>query len=233
LNAGTLPQRAYAGVLYDLDGTLLDTAADIMLALNRALAEVGWQPMAESDVRQMIGRGGTVLVERTAEAQGRRLDQAACTALVDRFYEHYGLLESTHEAVAEPYPGVEETVRRLHAAGLRTAVVTNKQHRFAVELMERLGLDRYVDLIVGGDTCERRKPDPQPLLHACSRLGIDPARTLSVGDSINDVRAARGAGIPVVCVTYGYNEGQDPHLLPCDAFIDNFTELPALLRISG
>lgn len=233
MSAGSLPQRAYEGVLYDLDGTLLDTAADIMLALNRALVEVGWQPMIEADVRRMIGRGGAVLVQRTAESQGRGLDEAACTALVDRFYEHYGLLESTHEAAAEPYPGVADTVRRLHAAGLRTAVVTNKQHRFAVDLMQRLQLNRYLDLIVGGDTCEHRKPDPQPLLYACSQLGIAPSCTLSVGDSINDVLAARGAGIPVVCVTYGYNEGQDPHLLPCDAFIDNFSELPALLRVAS
>lgn len=233
MSAAGLPKRAYAGVLYDLDGTMLDTAADIMLALNRALAEVGWHPMVEVDVRRMIGRGGTALVERTAEAQGRNLDEAATTRLVDRFYDHYGLLESTHEAVAEPYPGVAETVRQLRAAGLRGAVVTNKQHRFAVELMQRLKLDSCLDLIVGGDTCERRKPDPQPLLHACAQLGIDPSNTLSVGDSINDVRAARSAGIPIVCVTYGYNEGQDPHLLPCDAFIDSFTELPALLRLSS
>ena len=219
-------------MLYDLDGTLLDTAADIMLALNRMLAEYGWDSMGESDVRRMIGRGGHALVERTAEAQERAPDQAALTAMVDRFYHHYGLLEQTHEAIAQPYPGVVEGVKRLHAAGLRSAIVTNKQHRFAVELMQRLKLEHYFDLIVGGDTCERRKPDPQPLLYACAQLGLDRQQTVSVGDSTNDVQAARAAGIPVVCVTYGYNEGQDPHVLPCDAFIDSFAELPALLRLS-
>ncbi len=218
-------------MLYDLDGTLLDTAADIMLALNRMLTEYGWNAMDETDVRRMIGRGGQVLVERTAESQQRVLDHAELTAMVDRFYHHYGLLEQTHEAVAQPYPGVVEGIQRLHAAGLRTAIVTNKQHRFAVELMQRLQLERYLDLIVGGDTCERRKPDPQPLLYACAQLGIDRLQTVSVGDSTNDVQAARAAGIPVVCVTWGYNEGQDPRELPADAFIDSFTELPALLRL--
>ena len=218
-------------MLYDLDGTLLDTAADIMLALNRMLVEYHWRAMNESEVRRMIGRGGQVLVERTAEAQQRVLDSAELTAMVDRFYHHYGLLEQQHEALAQPYPGVVEGIRRLHAAGLRSAVVTNKQYRFAVELMQRLRLERYLDLIVGGDTCERRKPDPQPLLYACAQLGVDPLHTVSVGDSTNDVQAARTAGIAVVCVTWGYNEGQDPRQLPADAFIDSFSELPALLRV--
>jgi len=218
-------------VLYDLDGTLLDTAADIMLALNRALAEHGWQPMAESDVRRMIGRGGLVLVERAAQAQGRTLDERTRTSLVERFFHHYGTLEERREAVAQPYPGVLEGVRRLHAAGLRAAVVTNKQHRFAVDLIGRLDMSHYFDAIVGGDTCERRKPDPQPLRFACDSMRLDPAQVVSVGDSINDVKAARAAGIAIVCVTYGYNEGQDPRSLPCDAFIDSFTELPALLRL--
>lgn len=220
-----------AGVLYDLDGTLLDTATDITLALNRALAEYGWQPMAERDVRRMIGRGGQVLVERAAQAQQRALDERTRAALVERFFHHYGSLEETHEAVAQPYPGVIAGVQRLKAAGLRSAVVTNKQHRFAVELLQRLDLSRYIDVVVGGDSCERRKPDPLPLRFACESLRIEPTQAVSIGDSINDVQAARAAGIPIICVTYGYNEGQDPRSLPCDAFIDSFTELPALLRL--
>jgi phosphoglycolate phosphatase len=96
-------------------------------------------------------------------------------------------------------------------------------------LLERLGLSRWLDLIVGGDSCERRKPDPQPLLFACDSLGLPPAQALMVGDSINDLKAARAAGIAVICVTYGYNEGQDPRSLPSDAWIDGMDELPALL----
>jgi phosphoglycolate phosphatase len=221
----------FAGVLYDLDGTLLDTAADITLALNRALAEQGWDAMEEGDIRHMIGRGGPLLVERAAQAQRRELDQRTRAVLVERFFHHYGLLEPTHQAVAQPYPGVVEGVKRLNAAGLRSAVVTNKQHRFAVDLLQRLDLSRYIDVVVGGDTCERRKPDPQPLLFACESMRVDKSKVVSIGDSTNDVQAARAAEIPIVCVTYGYNEGQDPRALPCDAFIDSFTELPALLRL--
>ena len=208
---------------------MLDTAADIALALNRALTEYGWEILPESDVRLMIGRGGQVLVERAAQLQRRTLGKAQLSEIVDRFYEHYGELEARNEAVAQPYPGVVSTLQRLRAAGLRSGVVTNKLHRFAVELFDRLELRDSIDLIVGGDTCERRKPDPQPLLHACSTLGLAPGQTLMVGDSINDVLAARAAGIPVICVTYGYNEGQDPRSLPCDGWIDRLDELPALI----
>lgn len=232
MSASSLASRRYAGVLYDLDGTLLDTAADITLALNRALAEQGWDPLPESEVRGMIGRGGYVLVDRAAQARQRTLDEAARGTLVERFFHHYGRLEETHEARAQPYPGVLEGVGALHAAGVRAAVVTNKQHRFATDLLQRLELDRYIELVVGGDTCERRKPDPMPLQHACTALGISVTEVVSVGDSTNDVQAARAAGIPVVCVTYGYNEGRDPRSLPADLFIDDFRELPRLLGLS-
>ncbi len=216
-------------MLYDLDGTLLDTAADLTLALNRTLGECGWEPIGEPQVRQMIGSGGQVLIERAASSQHRRLDPASRERLVERFYEHYGAVEECGESVALPYPGALEALQRLEQAGLRNAVVTNKQHRFAVDLLERLGLSRWIDLIVGGDSCERRKPDPQPLLFACERLCLEPARALMVGDSINDLQDARGAGMPICCVTYGYNEGQDPRSLPCDAWIDRLEELPGLL----
>jgi phosphoglycolate phosphatase len=216
-------------VLFDLDGTLLDTAADIALALNRTLAEYGWSPAAQEDVRQMIGRGSPILIARTAAAQGRTLDEALQAAMVERFFHHYGALQERNEFAALPYPGVREALRYLHEAGLRTGVVTNKQQRFAHGLLELLGLIAWVDVVVGGDSCERRKPDPQPLLFACERLGVPPARTLMVGDSINDVKAARGANIAVVCVPYGYNEGQDPRELPCDALIDTLADLPGLL----
>jgi phosphoglycolate phosphatase len=222
-----------SGVLFDLDGTLLDTAADITLAINRAVTEYGWSTMAESDVRGMIGRGGQVLVERAAQAQQRPLDDSTKASIVERFFHHYGELEERNESTAQPYPGAMVALQRVHVAGLRTGVITNKQRRFAVALLERLGLSRWLDLIVGGDSCERRKPDPQPLLFACESLRMPAPQALMVGDSINDVQAARAAGIAIICVTYGYNEGQDPRSLPCDAWIDSLAELPALLLPAG
>jgi phosphoglycolate phosphatase len=216
-------------VLFDLDGTLLDTAADITLAINRALAHYGWTLLAEAEVRRMIGRGGQALVERAASAQQRTLDEATKDDMVECFFHHYGALEDKGESSAQPYPGVMDALQRLHQAGLRNAVITNKQRRFAVALLERLGLGRWLDLIVGGDSCERRKPDPQPLQFACESLRLAESQVVMVGDSINDVQAARAAGIAIVCVTYGYNEGQDPRTLPCDAWIDSMAELPELL----
>jgi len=216
-------------VLFDLDGTLLDTAADIGLALNRATAEYGWAPLSEKDVRLMVGRGSPVLIERAAAALGHAPDAPTRAALVERFFHHYGALQEFDEYAARPYPGAAQSLRRLHEAGLRTAVVTNKQQRFAEGLLERLHLSGDIDLVVGGEACERRKPDPQPLLFACQSLEVPASRTLMVGDSINDVQAARAAGMPIICVPYGYNEGRDPHSLECDALIDTLAELPALL----
>ena len=216
-------------VLFDLDGTLLDTAGDIHIALNRTLAERRWESLSENDVRRMIGRGAPMLIERAAAAQGRKLDEATSGAMVERFFHHYGALQENEEFGAQPYPGASEALRVLHDAGLRTAVVTNKQERFANGLLRRLHLRQWIDLVVGGDSCERRKPDPQPLLFACERLQAPPSRTLMVGDSINDVKAARAARIPVICVPYGYNEGNDPRDLPCDALIEGLSQLPPLL----
>lgn len=222
--------RPLKGVLFDLDGTLLDTASDIARALNSALAERGIAAFPVADVILMVGRGSPVLIERATAARGRTLPETERAAMLERFFHYYGELEESGESEAVPYTGAAEALRRLHDAGARVAVVTNKHHRFAAALMQGLKLSPWIDLIVGGDTCERRKPDPQPLLFACTSLGISPSEALMVGDSINDVGAARAARIPVVCVPYGYNEGRDPRTLDCDAMVETLTELPALLN---
>ena len=221
--------RPVGGVLFDLDGTLADTAGDIGRALNRCLEERGLKTLPVADVSRLIGRGSAILIDRAARAGGHTLDDAEQAALLERFFEHYGALEESNESDATVYPDVPETLRTLHEAGVRIAVVTNKQHRFATALLHQLTLMDWVDVVVGGDTCERRKPDPQPLLHACETLGIAPAEAIMVGDSINDVTAARAAQIPVLCVPYGYNEGEDPRTLKCDAMLSTLADLPPLL----
>lgn len=217
------------GVLFDLDGTLLDTAADIAEALNRTLAEYGIREFAVAEVSRMVGRGSPMLLEHAAAMRGRSPDAAEKAAMLERFFHHYGALEENDESAARPYAGAADTLRRLHESGVKTGVVTNKHRRFADHLLRRLDLMQWVDLLVGGDTCERRKPDPLPLLFACRTLGIEPQAALMVGDSINDVRAARAAGIPIVCVPYGYNEGNDPRSLDCDAMLETLADLPRLL----
>jgi len=220
--------RPLRAVLFDLDGTLLDTAADIARALNRVLDEYGWAPLAVGDVARMIGRGSPMLIQRAAATRGKALSLTDQTAMLERFFHHYGDLEERGESDAQPYPGVVRTLRHLHEAQLQLAVVTNKHRRFATALLHRLHLMQWVGVVIGGDTCERRKPDPQPLLFACESLSVDPSQALMVGDSINDVRAARAAQMPIVCVPYGYNEGQDPRTLECDAMIDTLADLPGL-----
>jgi phosphoglycolate phosphatase len=223
--------RALSAVLFDLDGTLLDTVGDIALALNRVLTEHGLASLPVPDVRQMIGRGAPMLIERALAALRHTVPAATQSAMVEGFFHHYGELEELNQDAAQPFPGAAESIRAVHRAGLRTAVVTNKQHRFADALLRRRDLSEFVDVVIGGDTCVRRKPDPQPLLFACESLKVPAAAALMVGDSINDVQAARAAGIPVVCVTYGYNEGRDPRTLDCDALLDTLADLPALLHL--
>jgi phosphoglycolate phosphatase len=216
-------------VLFDLDGTLLDTVDAIAAALNQALTERALAPLAVAEVRVMIGRGGPVLIERALRRLGAVLDQHAQATLLERYFLHYEHIECGAEHSARIYPGVGECLRQLRRLQLPLAVVTNKQQQLASGLLERLALSEYIDVLIGGDSCERRKPDPQPLQVACRALGVDSAQALMIGDSVNDVLAARAAGMPVVCVPYGYNEGNDPRALPCDALIETLADLPALL----
>jgi phosphoglycolate phosphatase len=216
-------------VLFDLDGTLLDTVDAIAAALNQALSERSLAALPVAQVRMMIGRGGPVLIERALGWLGETLDQSEQAALLQRYFLHYEHVESSAEHSATIYPGVGDSLRQLQRLQLKLAVVTNKQKHLAEGLLERLALSQYIDVLVGGDSCARRKPDPQPLQMACDVLGVASAQALMVGDSINDVLAARAAGMPVVCVPYGYNEGNDPRALPCDALVETLAELPALL----
>ena len=177
----------------------------------------------------MIGGGGPILIARALAWLGVATPEADRAVLLQRYFLHYECVETGAEHSARIYPGATDALEQLQRLGLKLAVVTNKPHKLALGLLQRLGLTQWIELVLGGDSCERRKPDPLPLLAACAAMGIEPARALMVGDSINDVLAARAAGMPVVCVPYGYNEGNDPRQLPCDAFIETLAELPPLL----
>jgi phosphoglycolate phosphatase len=220
-------------VLFDLDGTLLDTVDAITAALNEALAEQRLGSLAATQVREMIGRGGPMLIERALAQLEVPMDDAGQASLLQRYFRHYQHVEASDERGARVYPGVSDCLRELQRLGLQLAVVTNKQKQFATALLRRLGLSEWIRVVIGGDSCERRKPDPQPLQVACEAMQVEAGHTLMVGDSVNDVLAARAAGLPVVCVPYGYNEGNDPRTLPCDAFVETLAELPALLTGTG
>ncbi len=217
-------------VLFDLDGTLLDTAADITSALNRALSEQGLPTLTRGEVAGLIGRGAAALVARVLARFGAAAQAADAALLLARFHNHYEHLQDHGELHTRVYPGVAQGLAELHALDFRLAVVTNKARSTALGLLSRLSLDQWIALVVGGDSGVAPKPHPQPLLAACEWLSVPPAQALMVGDSQTDVAAARAARLAAVaCVPYGYNEGADPRTLPCDGFLESIADLPAVL----
>jgi phosphoglycolate phosphatase len=226
-------ERSFRAVLFDLDGTLIDTAGDIGRALNRTLAEVGAATVPAEVVPTLIGRGASVLMERALARGHLHPDREVRDVMLKRFLEHYGWLQERGESEAVAYPGAAAALATLAAAGLRLAVVTNKPRHLAERALELVGMRAFVGPVVGGDTCAQRKPHPEPLLHACTLLGVDPTDALMVGDSSNDVVAARAAGMRIVCVPYGYNEGAQPRDLACDDIVEQLSDLPALVIGAG
>ena len=208
-------------VLLDLDGTLLDTAPDIAAAANAMLAEQGLAALPATTVREFIGGGIPKLVERCLQASGLPLACARLEPALRSFGAHYRRLNG---AESRPFPGVVEALARLRAAGLPLACVTNKASAFTLPLLEKAGLASLLSAIVTADQVGRRKPDPEPFLHACRALGAEPARSPVIGDSANDAEGARAAGCPVLLVSYGYSEGRDVRTIDCDGVVDSLGE---------
>ena len=204
-------------ILFDLDGTLLDSAPDLAAAANAMLAELGLPARDPAVIATYIGKGIPKLVERTLTGS---LDAVADPVLFARalpIYERYYAEESGRRSVT--FPRVIEGLCALRDAGLPLACITNKAERFTLDLLRRTGLDGFFPVVVCGDTVARKKPDPEPVLTACARLNVRPADALMIGDSANDCQAARAAGCPVWCVPYGYNEGRPVETLDCDAIV--------------
>jgi len=204
---------AIRAVLVDLDGTLLDTAPDIAAAANRMLADLGLPLRGVDEIASFIGKGIAVLVRRALPDESL-FDQAL--PLFERYYAE----ESGRQS--RPYPGAREGVERMRKLGLRLACVTNKSERFTRGLLERTGF--AFDAVVCGDHVARKKPDPMAVLLACERLQVAPGEALFIGDSDNDVSAARAAGCAVWCVPYGYNEGRPADTLACDRRVASLDE---------
>lgn len=217
--------RRYGAYLFDLDGTLLDTAPDIMGALNAALAAASLPPVDEALTRHWVGHGSRVLIEQALRFHGapeRIANESEMVRLRDVFIDHYGKHLSDATIV---YPGVRDALTRLRAGGAQLGVVTNKYEGLSIGALKAADLLQFFGVLVGGDTLPERKPDPAPALFALSQLGCTPADALFVGDSGTDVETARAAGCPVVCVRDGYNHGIPADELGADAVIDSFLEL--------
>ncbi len=215
-------------VIIDLDGTLIDTAPDIAASVNAMLTELGRPARDRETIAGWIGNGAKRLVKRalTGELAGEP-PPALYDEAYPLFLKHYAQRLCVE---SRPYPGVREALVELEHAGFVLACITNKPEAFTVPLLEALGLAGHFKLIVSGDSLPRRKPDPLPLLHTCERLGVAPREAVLVGDSANDAEAARAAGMPVICVTYGYNRGADVRGLGPAAVIDRLTDLPRHIR---
>jgi phosphoglycolate phosphatase len=205
-------------VLLDLDGTLLDTVLDLHAAADGMLADLGRPPVAIEDIRAYVGRGIPNLVKRVLAGSIEAADDPTPppeNALAS-FKKHYA---EVNGRAAKPFPGVMEGLTALKAKGLPLGVITNKAGAFTSVLLDRTGVAPLMDVVVPGDMLPKPKPDPMPVVWACGRLGVSPADTLLIGDSVHDFKAGKSAGCKVFLVPYGYNEGQDVRGLDCDAIV--------------
>ncbi|OWT59225.1 phosphoglycolate phosphatase [Candidimonas nitroreducens] len=215
----------FAAALLDLDGTLLNTIPDLADASNAMLAELGLEELPQEQVATYVGKGTPHLVarllqERDTEA-GRADPQARFQQALAAFLRHYHACNGRRAVL---YPGVVEGLQAMRAQGMKLAIVTNKPTEFTPPLLRMKGLDAYFDHVVCGDTCAEKKPHPMPLLHACELLGVQTAQALAIGDSLNDAQAARAAGVHVLAVPYGYNEGASVHDLDVDAIVSSIED---------
>lgn len=213
----------YSAYLFDLDGTLIDTAPDIHAAANAALESFGFVGIEIALTRQFVGMGGRVLLRRALVSQGvESLHDDRLEALYRAFLSHY----NRHIAIkSRPYEGVTETLAQLRRLGIPLAVITNKLEGLSDKLLGEIGMRKSFELLIGLDSLSEHKPHPLPILHACERFGVGTSEVLFVGDSATDVACARAAGCDVVCVDYGYSGGIAPEELGADRVIASFKHL--------
>lgn len=229
-------------IIFDLDGTMVHTLGDFQVALHRTMADLGFPPVSDTLIEQTIGKGSEHLI-RTLLANQIDLTEVkgvgrACPALtVDALFDRAWNLYQNHYfqingQFADVYPGVLQALEGFAAQGIPMACLTNKPLGFAQALLKEKSLAHFFWPIFGGDSFERKKPDPLPIIKTCQALGTKADKTLMVGDSSNDAQAANAAGCPVVLVTYGYNHGQRIQDTPAVAWLDTLAKLPDLLKSS-
>jgi len=219
------PPISIKAIVVDLDGTMLNTAPELAEAANRMLREMDYEPVAMETLAGYIGNGVGWLVKRALTGEMHATPDAALYEhALPLFEKHYGdlLLES------KLFDGVIEGLEAMKAAGFRLGCITNKLECFVTPLLAGIGLDKYFEIVLAGDTLPKKKPDPLPLQHAAKFFGVATEHLLLIGDSLNDTIAARNAGCPTFCVPYGYNHGNPVEDLDLDAVIAN---LPAALPL--
>lgn len=221
-----LPAALPRAIFFDLDGTLVDSVPDLADAIDGMLHELGFKPAGEARVRLWVGNGARKLVQRAlldAEGIPEFALEKSRWDIAHRLFLHFYGRSAAHKT--RVYPQVKETLAYFQSQGVRMAIITNKPQQFTPHLLEALGLADFFELVICGDTLPVQKPDPEAIFHAMEILQLNPADCLMVGDSKNDISAANAAGIRSVCVSYGYNHGEDTQALPATVHITDFGEL--------
>lgn len=189
-------------VVFDLDGTLIDTAPDLVASLNHTIAALDLAPVSYEDLTHLVGHGAQAMIESACKLRGHPLKPEALPPLLERLIAFY---TDTMPGDSKPFPGVIAAMDGMKAKGFRLAICTNKMESLALVLLARLKLTHYFDAITGGDTFAVRKPDPQHLIGTVERAGARLKRTVMIGDSLNDMLVARNAGVPSIAVPFGYS----------------------------
>ncbi|WDD96232.1 phosphoglycolate phosphatase [Burkholderia sp. FERM BP-3421] len=205
--------------LIDLDGTMVDTVDDFTAGLNGMLAQIDARPTTRDEVIRYIGKGSESLIRQVLAPRLPAADaQARFGEALALYQDAYAGINGRHTRL---YPDVEAGLSALRDAGVKLACVTNKPHRFAVELLAQYRLDGYFAVVLGGDSVARKKPDPLPMLAACDALGVAPHAAVAIGDSENDALAGRAAGTATLTVPYGYNHGNAIQTINSDGIVDS------------
>jgi phosphoglycolate phosphatase len=215
--------------IIDLDGTMLDTAPDFLIAINRMRGELALAPLDLDTIKRFVGKGSENLIRRVlaVDFDDEQVEQHFAPALAA--YQHYYLaINGDHSSI---YPGVREGLDVLRDMGLRLACVTNKPVAFAAPLLEKTGLRPYFEVLYGGDSLPRKKPDPLPLLQVCADFSLLPEQVVAIGDSSNDALAARAAGCRVLTVPYGYNHGQPVQEVDSDGIVETLLDAALLISV--
>jgi phosphoglycolate phosphatase len=213
-------------LIFDLDGTLIDSAPDLARALNRLLAEFGRPPLDIAIVRRLVGDGAPELLRKALTIGGADVDPAQEPALIERYRGFY-LETATHSTRA--YPGVSETLARLRDSGHRMVVCTNKVQKPTLKILDFFDLTKYFDGVVGGDMTPARKPDPRHLLAALALIGGTVGEAVMIGDGANDAAAAKAAGIPLLLLDSGYGDIPAGEL-ESDVLLESFRDIPQGLK---
>lgn len=210
-------------VLIDVDGTLVDSVPDLAYCVDEMLKRLDMPVRGEAAVREWVGNGVETLVKRALSNDLNGEPEAGLFAkAMPIFDELYAVNNSQRSNL---YPGVKEALQQFQQSGdYKLACVTNKAARFTLPILQDLGIRDYFEMVVCGDTLEKKKPDPLPLLYSAEQMGVKPQDSLMLGDSMSDVKAARAAGFSIVCMSYGYNHGEDIRDYNPDAVIDKMTE---------